>query len=146
MADFGYHVADHTDVHPMFGTLADLREAMCDVLRFWMDRGIDGFRVDVAHRIMKDADLRDNPSDPRFRDGMAGLVDQVEAATPDVAWPSWILSNHDKPRFPTRIGRACARQALVFLLTARGTAVLYYGDELTLGLHEAAVLAPASAP
>jgi alpha-glucosidase len=64
---------------------------------------------------------------------LAGLVKQIETETPAFAWPSWILSNHDKSRFPTRIGRALARQALVFLLTARGTAVLYYGDEIAMG-------------
>jgi alpha-glucosidase len=31
------------------------------VLRFWLDRGVDGFRIDVAHGLVKDADLRDNP-------------------------------------------------------------------------------------
>src|SRR5579872_2880255 len=36
-------------------------EAMFDVLRFWLDRGVDGFRVDVADGIMKDPELRDNP-------------------------------------------------------------------------------------
>ncbi len=30
-----------------------------DVLRFWLDRGVDGFRVDVAHGLVKDAGLRD---------------------------------------------------------------------------------------
>jgi alpha-glucosidase len=30
-----------------------------DVLRFWLDRGVDGFRVDVAHGLLKDASLRD---------------------------------------------------------------------------------------
>ena len=35
--------------------------AMEDVIRFWLDRGIDGFRVDVVHRLSKDAELRDNP-------------------------------------------------------------------------------------
>jgi alpha-glucosidase len=29
------------------------------VLRFWLDRGVDGFRVDVAHGLVKDASLRD---------------------------------------------------------------------------------------
>ncbi len=31
------------------------------VWRFWLGRGVDGFRVDVAHRLMKDPLLRDNP-------------------------------------------------------------------------------------
>jgi alpha-glucosidase len=30
-----------------------------DVLRFWLDRGVDGFRVDVAHGLVKEASLRD---------------------------------------------------------------------------------------
>ena len=34
---------------------------MFDVLRFWLDRGVDGVRVDVANFILKDPDLRDNP-------------------------------------------------------------------------------------
>lgn len=36
-------------------------EAMRDVIRFWLDRGVDGFRVDVISYLMKDAALRDNP-------------------------------------------------------------------------------------
>lgn len=39
----------------------DLREAMMAVLRFWLDRGVDGFRIDVLWHIIKDAALRDNP-------------------------------------------------------------------------------------
>ena len=38
-----------------------VKAAMFDVIRFWLDRGIDGFRVDAAHYILKDPDLRDNP-------------------------------------------------------------------------------------
>jgi alpha-glucosidase len=38
--------------------------AMLDVLRFWMRRGVDGFRMDVVGLLMKDKDLRDNPLDP----------------------------------------------------------------------------------
>jgi alpha-glucosidase len=42
----------------------EVRAAMLDVLRFWLDRGVDGFRIDVAHMLMKDPHLRDNPSNP----------------------------------------------------------------------------------
>ncbi len=37
-------------------------EAMHDVLRFWIDRGVDGFRVDAAHFVGKDLQLRNNPA------------------------------------------------------------------------------------
>jgi alpha-glucosidase len=38
-----------------------VKDAMFAVVRFWLERGVDGFRIDVAHFIMKDPDLRDNP-------------------------------------------------------------------------------------
>jgi alpha-glucosidase len=42
-----------------------VKAAMFDGLRFWLERGVDGFRIDVAHYIMKDPDLRDNPPNPK---------------------------------------------------------------------------------
>jgi glycosidase len=46
-----------------------VKAAIFDVTRFWLDRGVDGFRIDVAHYIMKDPELRDNPvnTDPSHR-------------------------------------------------------------------------------
>ena len=37
-------------------------EAFDEILRFWFDRGIAGFRIDVAHGLVKDPELRDEPS------------------------------------------------------------------------------------
>ena len=34
-----------------------VREEFCSILRFWLDLGVDGFRVDVAHGLVKDPDL-----------------------------------------------------------------------------------------
>lgn len=42
----------------------EVRKAMLDVLRFWMERGVDGFRMDVIGLLIKDKDLRDNPPNP----------------------------------------------------------------------------------
>ncbi|MFM8267613.1 MAG: alpha-amylase family glycosyl hydrolase [Ilumatobacteraceae bacterium] len=40
------------------------------ILRFWCDRGASGFRIDVAHALTKDPDLRDNPVRRETRAGM----------------------------------------------------------------------------
>jgi alpha-glucosidase len=44
----------------------DLRRAMIDVLRFWLDRGVDGFRMDVLWHIIKAEGLPDNPRNPDY--------------------------------------------------------------------------------
>jgi alpha-glucosidase len=55
---------------------------MYDVLRFWLDRGVDGFRVDVIWLLIKDAALRDNPPNPNYKPTEAGIhrVLQVHSA------------------------------------------------------------------
>lgn len=42
----------------------DVRAAMADILRFWMRRGVDGFRVDASAVLAEDELLRDDPPDP----------------------------------------------------------------------------------
>ncbi|TVQ58302.1 MAG: alpha-glucosidase [Rhodobacteraceae bacterium] len=39
----------------------EVQEAMLDVARFWLERGVDGFRLDTANMYFHDPDLRDNP-------------------------------------------------------------------------------------
>jgi len=51
----------------------EVRAAMIDVLRFWLDRGVDGFRVDVLWHLIKDAAFRDNPPNPSFQPSQAGI-------------------------------------------------------------------------
>ena len=43
-----------------------VRQAIYDVMRFWFRKGVDGFRVDVLWHLIKDAEFRDNPSNPKF--------------------------------------------------------------------------------
>ena len=47
-----------------------VREEMYDIMRFWLDRGVDGFRVDVILRLAKDRELRDEPPNPAYRPGV----------------------------------------------------------------------------
>ena len=191
-----------------------VKAAMFDVVRFWLERSVDGFRIDVAHYIMKDPELRDNPPNvssegsmhkpwgeydaqlhlhdkghpdaheiwrefraildaysarqPRFSVGeihlldlkawasyygahldelhmpfnfallsapwqaasIRQIVDGLEAALPEGAWPNYVMGNHDEPRLASRLGPVQARQAAMLMLTLRGTPTLYYGDEL----------------
>lgn len=46
-----------------------VREAMFGAMRFWLDRGVDGFRMDVLWLLVKDAEFRNNPHNPEWRDG-----------------------------------------------------------------------------
>jgi alpha-glucosidase len=48
----------------------DLRAAMMDVLRFWFDRGVDGFRIDVLWHIVKAEGFPDNPVNPAWHPGI----------------------------------------------------------------------------
>ncbi|MBV9519919.1 MAG: DUF3459 domain-containing protein [Hyphomicrobiales bacterium] len=45
-----------------------VREAMFEVMRFWLRRGVDGFRVDASAVLIKDDLLRDNPPNPKAND------------------------------------------------------------------------------
>jgi alpha-glucosidase len=47
----------------------ELRQAIYDVMRFWLRKGVDGFRVDVIWHLIKDEQFRDNPPNPDFREG-----------------------------------------------------------------------------
>ena len=46
-----------------------VKDAMFDALRFWLDRGVDGFRVDVMWLMIKDDQFRDNPPNPGYIGG-----------------------------------------------------------------------------
>jgi alpha-glucosidase len=47
----------------------EVKDAMLNVLRFWIDRGVDGFRADAFAHISKDVKFRDEPVNPHFRHG-----------------------------------------------------------------------------
>jgi alpha-glucosidase len=47
----------------------DVRDALHDAMRFWLRKGVDGFRIDVLWHLVKDDQFRDNPGNPDFREG-----------------------------------------------------------------------------
>jgi alpha-glucosidase len=171
------------------------------LLRYWLDRGVDGFRIDVAHGLYKDSQFRDGKVyawdqddvfdvwrewrkladgyDERAFVGEVFLYDMdrvsqyvgrhklhqafnflVARTAFDAAAmrttlrralqlflrhdtaPTWVLSNHDLVRHPTRFGGGDLgrRRGLAFtalLLALPGAAYLYQGEEL--GLEESDV-------
>ena len=52
--------------------------AMLDVVRFWLDRGVDGLRVDAVQNVIKDDRFRDNPPNPAYCEGVDDPFDRLE--------------------------------------------------------------------
>jgi alpha-glucosidase len=65
------------------------------------------------------------------------LVDTYEGLLSSTEWPNWPMGSHDDTRLVDRVGHAQARTAAMLGLTARGTPILYYGDEI--GMHNVKV-------
>lgn len=47
----------------------EVRQAMKDNMRFWLDKGVDGFRVDAVSWLSKDKKFRDDPLNPQYQPG-----------------------------------------------------------------------------
>jgi len=60
-------------------------EAMLNVLRFWLERGVDGFRVDVLWHLIEDDQFRDNPPNPSWREGTDPYQKLIPLYTTDQA-------------------------------------------------------------
>ncbi len=50
-----------------------VQATMYDVMRFWFDRGVDGFRIDVLWHMVKAADFPDNPLNPDYQPAMGDM-------------------------------------------------------------------------
>lgn len=183
-------------------------DAFTRILRFWLDLGVDGFRVDVAHGLAKDPLLPDLDETQRPLSGQHPYWDRdevhdiyrhwrkildeypgqrtavleawvtggdrlgrylrgdelhtafnfaflqaawnakdmravIEHTLEGLAWigapATWVLSNHDVVRHPTRygggqLGQQRARAAALLMLALPGGAYIYQGEEL--GLEE----------
>jgi alpha-glucosidase len=57
--------------------------AMHEVLRFWLRKGVAGFRIDVLWMLIKDDQWRDNPPNPAYQPGMPRFQSQLPLYTTD---------------------------------------------------------------
>ena len=73
----------------------EVQEEMRAVLRFWLDRGADGFRVDVAHGLVKEAGLPD-------WEGVAAMVEGTAGPRPDGHLPGDAPGAHTDAEEPHR--------------------------------------------
>jgi len=64
----------------------DVQDAILQVMKFWLDRGVDGFRLDTVNYYFHDAQLRDNPPNPTI------TADQSPAET--YGWQNHIYSKN----------------------------------------------------
>ena len=60
-----------------------VQQAMYDVLRFWLARGVDGFRIDVLWHLIKDAALTDNPLNPAYLPAQGEMHRVVQSNSTD---------------------------------------------------------------
>ena len=104
-------------------------EAMLGVLRFWLERGVDGFRVDVLWHLIKDERYRDNPINPDWREGQEPYKALVPLHSTDQPEVHEVISRMrrvvDEYKERVLIGE-------IYLPTER--LVHYYGVDLT-GVH-----------
>ncbi len=123
----------------------EVRRAFDDILRFWWDRGIAGFRIDVCNMVVKDAALRDNPpstDDDPFMERVFGQRWTYNANRPEVhevlrRWRA-LADTYDPPRL--LVGETNVERL--------ETLAEYYGDghdELHLGFNFPFIEAPLEA-
>ncbi len=115
------------------------------IFRFWSDRGVAGFRIDVCNVIIKDAELRDNPpatEDDDFETQMFGQRSVYNANRPEVhevirRWRR-LADGYDEPRLLIGETPVPVRQAGRVLRRRARRA----GTGLQLQLHQRRLRAP----
>ncbi|MHB1170961.1 MAG: glycoside hydrolase family 13 protein [Lacisediminihabitans sp.] len=76
-----------------------VREQFLDILRFWLDRGVDGFRIDVAHGLIKAAGLPDYTA-PVQTDGMGDRTKPLDPKKPKAEKPGALAELDQGPPTP----------------------------------------------
>jgi len=109
----------------------EVQEAMLDVMRFWLGKGVDGFRVDALWHVIKDAQLRDNPLDPEYVEGEMSpycrLVPTYSGGQPEL---------HEIAALMRRVTQEFPERVLIGeMYLPVEELVRYYGRDSDSGIH-----------
>jgi alpha-glucosidase len=93
-----------------------VHERFHEILRFWLDRGVDGFRIDVAHALYKDALLRDGRVHAWDQDEVFGVWEEWRRLIDGYADRSFVgeVFLYDMPRVAEYVGPTRLHQAFNF--------------------------------
>ncbi len=109
----------------------DVQAAMLDVMRFWLDKGVDGFRVDALWHVIKDAQYRDNPLDPDY---VAGRMPPYDRLIP--AYSGGQPELHEIVALLRRVAEEYQERVLIGEMYLPVEELMgYYGREKDTGLH-----------
>lgn len=89
----GWEYDDHTEQYYYHAYLKEqpdlnwrnpeVQQEMLKAMRFWLDKGVDGFRVDVMWHMIKDNQFRDNPPNPNYSKDQSPYRKQLPAYSTD---------------------------------------------------------------
>jgi alpha-glucosidase len=107
----------------------DVRAALYAVMRFWLDLGIDGFRIDVLWHLVKDAAFRDNPINPCYALGQPDIKRFLQVYSADQPEITSVISEM------RRVVEAYSERILIGeIYLPLNRLVAYYGEKLA-GVH-----------
>jgi alpha-glucosidase len=99
--------------------------AIQEVMRFWLSRGVDGFRVDVLWLLGKDSELRDNPPNPDWHEGLPAWAKLQRVYSEDR------VEAHERARLLRAVVDELPDRLMIGeVVLPPDRAVAYYGDDL----------------
>lgn len=110
----------------------ELRAAMLDAMRFWFDKGVDGFRLDVVYHCIVDEHFRDDPENPDF--------DPATQPSFEAVIPTWSTNQPDVMPLVIepmrRLAERCGNRLLIGeIYLPPEKLVRYYGDSAGSGVQ-----------
>lgn len=101
---------------------------MYEVLRFWLERGVDGFRIDALEVLILEEHLRDNPVNPEWKPGDPPNTRQLERYVVDQ--PGMVMVCMPSCRRCGRHGPCSVAMPLTIRVFLPGSLLCYRGGNL----------------